>query len=71
MLNFSTITYMERQNAEMYYLSRIAQELASAPEEEEKAILERHARWKELCERNTPLFFSLLSWYCADNGCVR
>lgn len=50
LLNYSVIPETERQNAEMYYLGRIARELASRPENEEKQILAKHARWEALCE---------------------
>ncbi|KAF2447974.1 tubulin-specific chaperone-like protein E [Karstenula rhodostoma CBS 690.94] len=49
-LNYSPITDKERLNAESYYLSLIAKELAYAPEADEAAILEGHPRWKELCD---------------------
>ncbi|KAK2073569.1 hypothetical protein P8C59_007846 [Phyllachora maydis] len=50
-LNFSTITHADRQNAEMFYLSRIARHLAAVPEgpEHEARVLVRHRRWAELC----------------------
>jgi tubulin-specific chaperone E len=50
MLNYSAITPQERANAEMYYLSRIARELAAVEEDEEETVLKVHARWEELCE---------------------
>lgn len=50
LLNYSVITDMDRQNAEMYYLSRIAKQLAAAPESEEAKILAENRRWGELCE---------------------
>lgn len=49
-LNFSNITTADRTNAEMYYLSRIARQLSTAPEAEEAQVLARHRRWAELCE---------------------
>ncbi|AEO53244.1 hypothetical protein MYCTH_2294310 [Thermothelomyces thermophilus ATCC 42464] len=49
-LNFSTITPADRADAEMFYLSRIARQLASVPESGEAAVLRRHRRWAELCE---------------------
>ena len=49
-LNFSNITTADRTNAEMYYLSRIARQLSTTPEEEEAQVLARHRRWAELCE---------------------
>ncbi|KAI9711620.1 MAG: hypothetical protein M1812_007143 [Candelaria pacifica] len=50
-LNFSNVTPQERGNAEMYYLSCIAKELAAESEEKEKIILDKHHRYDELCER--------------------
>lgn len=50
LLNYSVITDMDRQNAEMYYLSRIAKQLAAAPESEETNILAEHRRWGALCK---------------------
>ncbi|KAK5657116.1 hypothetical protein OQA88_3644 [Cercophora sp. LCS_1] len=49
-INFSTITAADRSNAEMFYLSRIARQLSSAPESAEASILSQHRRWAELCE---------------------
>lgn len=49
-LNFSTITTADRTNAEMYYLSRIARQLAAVPESAEAEVLARHRRWAELCD---------------------
>lgn len=49
-LNFSTISLADRSNAEMFYLSRIARQLAAVPESAEDKILMRHRRWAELCE---------------------
>lgn len=48
-LNYSPITDKERLNAESYYLSLIAKELAFAPEADAGVILEGHGRWEELC----------------------
>ncbi|KAK3341231.1 hypothetical protein B0T25DRAFT_573635 [Lasiosphaeria hispida] len=48
-LNFSAITPADRANAEMFYLSRIARQLAAVPEAEEAGVLARHRRWAELC----------------------
>jgi Leucine-rich repeat (LRR) protein len=47
-LNHSTITPKERENAEIWYLSRIARELAGSPEKREE-VLAGHRRWEELC----------------------
>lgn len=51
-LNFSDVTAEERQNAELYYLSRIASELAGvgSSDRERRRVLEEHARYAELCE---------------------
>ncbi|KAK4238025.1 hypothetical protein C8A03DRAFT_33982 [Achaetomium macrosporum] len=50
-LNFSTITPADRADADMFYLSRIARQLAAVPEgPAEQEVLARHRRWKELCE---------------------
>ncbi|KAK3394512.1 hypothetical protein B0H63DRAFT_47953 [Podospora didyma] len=49
-LNFSTITPADRADAEMFYLSRIAKQLAAVPEAAEGEVLARHRRWAELCE---------------------
>ena len=48
-LNFSKITVPERQNAEIYYLSRIAKALSATPLEQSTAILAEHPRYTELC----------------------
>lgn len=49
-LNFSTIAPAERTNAEMFYLSRIRQEMANVPENLEYTITAKHKRFDELCE---------------------
>lgn len=49
-LNFTPITTVDRANAEMFYLSRIAKQLASVPEAAEPEVLAQHARYAELCE---------------------
>lgn len=49
-LNFSNITPTDRADAEMFYLSRIARQLAAVPETAESEVLARHRRWGELCE---------------------
>lgn len=49
-LNFSKISTQERVNAEMFYLSRIGQELAKVPENQEAIVISRHKRYSELCE---------------------
>ncbi|KAK1844799.1 CAP-Gly domain-containing protein [Colletotrichum chrysophilum] len=48
-LNFTTISTSDRSNAEMFYLSRIAKQLASVPEAAEPEVLAQHARYAELC----------------------
>lgn len=48
-LNFVAITANDRENAEMFYLSRIAKALAVVPEERESEILKDHPRYDELC----------------------
>ncbi len=48
-LNFSNITDADRTNAEMFYLSRIAKEMAEVPEELEISITAKHRRYAELC----------------------
>lgn len=35
----------------MYYLGRIAKELAAVGESEEEEVLKSHGRWGVLCER--------------------
>lgn len=49
-LNFSTITPAERTNAEIFYLSRIAKEMAAVPESEESIVTAKHRRFSELCK---------------------
>ncbi|KAL2016954.1 hypothetical protein VTK56DRAFT_2830 [Thermocarpiscus australiensis] len=49
-LNFSNITAADRADAEMFYLSRIARQVAAVPEAAEGEVLARHRRWAELCE---------------------
>ena len=48
-VNFSPISDIDRRNAEMFYLSRIAKEMASVPESEEDTITSQHKRYAELC----------------------
>ncbi|PWW75693.1 L domain-like protein [Tuber magnatum] len=50
MLNYSKITGAERANAELYYLNRIAKEIAKVEEGMEDTVLRDHKRWEELCE---------------------
>jgi Leucine-rich repeat (LRR) protein len=49
-LNFSAVTEKDRLNGETYYLSLIVQELSLKPEADAHGILEKHPRWRELCE---------------------
>ncbi|KAK0389570.1 hypothetical protein NLU13_3145 [Sarocladium strictum] len=49
-LNFSEITSDDRMNAEMFYLSRIAKQLAAVPESAENTVKAQHPRYRELCE---------------------
>ena len=53
-LNYSKITEAERANAELYYLNRIAREIAKVEEGMEDTVLRDHKRWEELCERRLP-----------------
>jgi len=56
-LNYQPITPAERQNAELYYLSSIAKELATTSISNQPSILAQHPRWSELCEiHGTPDF---------------
>ncbi|CAK7243129.1 MAG: hypothetical protein STHCBS139747_004639 [Sporothrix thermara] len=50
-LNFSTISATDRANAEMFYLSRIAKQMAAvaAGSDAERAVVARHRRYAELC----------------------
>lgn len=50
-LNYSKVTEKERLNAETYYLSLIAAEIAkSSSEDEADGVRKRNPRWSELCE---------------------
>jgi hypothetical protein len=49
-LNFAQVKPADRTNAEMFYLSRIAKQLATVPESAEDTVLIQHPRYKELCE---------------------
>ncbi|KFA52493.1 hypothetical protein S40293_05646 [Stachybotrys chartarum IBT 40293] len=49
-LNFTRITTADRTNAEMFYLSRIAKQLADVAESAEATVLALHPRYKELCD---------------------
>lgn len=48
-VNFTQVQPADRANAEMFYLSRIARELAAVPDAAEHTVLARHPRWAELC----------------------
>ncbi len=48
-LNFSSIAPADRANAEMFYLSRIARQLAAVPAADEPAVMARHPRFAALC----------------------
>ncbi|KKA27243.1 hypothetical protein TD95_003170 [Thielaviopsis punctulata] len=51
-LNFVSIAPDDRANAEMFYLSRIARDLASVTEDDlpgHQAVLAQHPRYEELC----------------------
>ncbi|KAL9092281.1 MAG: hypothetical protein Q9165_004455 [Trypethelium subeluteriae] len=49
-LNFSQVTAKYRLNAETYYLSLIAAEMAAVPKGQESAVTRRHWRYDELCK---------------------
>lgn len=49
-LNFGNITKDDRQNAEMFYLARIAKHLAAVPPNQEAEVIKNHRRYAELCE---------------------
>ncbi|KAL9077577.1 MAG: hypothetical protein Q9157_003301 [Trypethelium eluteriae] len=49
-LNFSQVTAKYRLNAETYYLSLIAAEIATVPKGQEHAVTRRHRRYDELCK---------------------
>lgn len=51
-LNFSRVGAQDRADAETYYLSRIARQLAAVPlgSPEEAAVKARHPRYDELCQ---------------------
>ncbi|KAG5981538.1 hypothetical protein E4U55_002842 [Claviceps digitariae] len=48
-LNFAAVKTADRSNAEMFYLSRIAKQLATVPESAESTILAQHPRYAQLC----------------------
>lgn len=49
-LNFGTISDSDRQDADMFYLGRIAKHLAAVPVTQEAEVIKRHKRYAELCE---------------------
>lgn len=49
-LNFTSISASDRSNAEMFYLSRIARQLAAVPETAEDSVKTQHPRYAELCD---------------------
>ncbi|QUC17862.1 uncharacterized protein UV8b_02103 [Ustilaginoidea virens] len=49
-LNFAAVKPADRTNAEMFYLSRIARQLATVPEGAEHDILAQHPRYRTLCD---------------------
>jgi len=49
-LIWAQVTPKDRLNAETYYLSQIAQEVAQSPEDAEASVIARHRRYTELCE---------------------
>ncbi|KAK7952387.1 uncharacterized protein PG986_008115 [Apiospora aurea] len=49
-LNYGNITKTDRQDAEMFYLSRIAKHLAAVPPNQEAEVLKYHKRYEALCE---------------------
>ncbi|KAI1376349.1 Thioesterase/thiol ester dehydrase-isomerase [Hypoxylon crocopeplum] len=53
-LNFGTIPNSDRQDAEMFYLTRIAKHLAAIPESQEAEVIKQHRRYEELCELYGP-----------------
>ncbi|PHH67220.1 hypothetical protein CDD81_2989 [Ophiocordyceps australis] len=48
-VNFTQVRQGDRANAEMFYLSRIARQLAAVPESAEHTVLALHPRYAELC----------------------
>ncbi|OHE90689.1 CAP-Gly domain-containing protein [Colletotrichum orchidophilum] len=49
-LNFTAISAKDHENADMFYLSRIARQLASVPEAAGPEVIAQHARYTELCD---------------------
>ncbi|KAM4055067.1 CAP-Gly domain-containing protein [Hirsutella rhossiliensis] len=48
-VNFTQVKPDDRRNAEIFYLSRIARQLATVPESAEHTVLALHPRYAELC----------------------
>lgn len=48
-LNFSKITDTDRSNAEIFYLSRIAKQIAGVAEGQEQTVTATHPRYAKLC----------------------
>ncbi|PHH80081.1 hypothetical protein CDD80_2923 [Ophiocordyceps camponoti-rufipedis] len=48
-LNFTQIKAQDRKNAEIFYLSRIAKQLAAVPEPAEPSVIALHPRYRHLC----------------------
>jgi hypothetical protein len=53
-LNYSDISPEERENAELYYLSRITAELGAVRPEDEDKVLTDHPLWSDLCAKYGP-----------------
>ncbi|KAE9376760.1 hypothetical protein N431DRAFT_453154 [Stipitochalara longipes BDJ] len=53
-LNFSKIMPADRVNAEVFYLSKIAKEMAEVPESQEIAVTSQHRRFSELSKQYGP-----------------
>lgn len=54
-LNFSNITAADRNNAELFYLSRIARAIAEVSESDADSVIAQHKRYAELCEKHGTL----------------
>jgi hypothetical protein len=53
-LNFSKIMPADRVNAEVFYLSKIAKEMAEVPESQENQVTSQHRRFPELSKQYGP-----------------
>ena len=82
-LNFTAISPADRGNAEMFYLSRVARQLAAVPEAAEDPVRAQHPRYAELCaiygepdvirrDEVNPSFLEArlvtVRFYCRDGG---